>query len=398
MTRRAEQSAPIVRRRYHASAGSVLYIMTTMFLAIGAINSQNNLLFFAFGIAAGAIVISGFVSGPALMGVRARRDLPVTVEVGRPIVVRYTIWNVSRLLPAFGLTITEDPGPATGVDKLGPIRSCVHHVGAGQAVRATTSITPIHRGVASLDRFTLSTTFPLGLTKKSVTFGLPTTVIVRPRQLSVRPGLLDHLDGGVSRLSSARNVAGHGDEMYGLRDYTPGDSLRSIAWRASARSGSLVVRQTSQPAPARLWIELRPSLATLSTHEQEIAVSLAASIARAADARGFAVGVTGFGASLLPKPGRRHIERVLDLLAQLQITTGDVPGPSALARRDGVVVVAAAQEPAPPDAVFVSVADAAKYLAPGERLPPIPPPAVGRLRRAVGEFLGLDSVRSGEPA
>lgn len=389
MTKSAEQSAPIVRRRYHASAGSVLYIMTTMFLAIGAINSQNNLLFFAFGIAAGAIVISGFISGPALMGVRARRDLPASAEVGRPIVVRYTIWNRSRLWPAFGLTIAEEHAAGAESKELGAVRSCVHHVGAGQTVRATTTVIPRHRGLAPLDRFTICTTFPLGLTKKSVTFGLPATVIVRPRQLRLRSGLLDRLDGGVSRLSSARNVAGHGDEMYGLRDYVPGDAIRSIAWRASARSGSLVVRQTSQPAPARLWIELRHSLATLETQQQEVAISLAASVARAADAKGFAVGVTGFGANLLPKPGRRHIDRVLDLLAQLQVAASDPSSQTVPARRDGVVVVAASAEGAPPGALVLVAPDASTYLAPGEQLPPNPPPPVGRVRRAVGEFLGL---------
>lgn len=396
MTKSAEQSAQIVRRRYHASAGSVLYIMTTMFLAIGAINSQNNLLFFAFGIAAGAIVISGFVSGPALMGVRARRDLPASVEVGRPIVVRYTIWNRSRLWPAFGLTIAEEHTSGAESKELGTVHSCVHHVGAGQTVRATTTVTPRHRGLAPLDRFTLSTTFPLGLTKKSVTFGLPTTVIVRPRQFRLRSGLLDRLDGGVSRLSSARNVAGHGDEMYGLRDYVPGDAVRSIAWRASARSGSLVVRQTSQPAPARLWIELRPSLAALEPHDQEVAISLAASIARAGDAKGFAVGVTGFGANLLPKPGRRHIDRVLDLLAQLQIATSDPKIQSVSARRDGIVVVAASAEPAPPGALVIVVPEVATYLAPGEHLPPNPPRPMGRMRRAVGEFLGLNNANAGD--
>ncbi len=395
MSPSAEQSASVVRRRYHTSAGSVLYVLTTIFLAIGAINSQNNLLFFAFGIAAGAMVISGFVSGPALMRVRARRDVPATAEVGRPFVVRYTVWNLSRLWPAFGLAIVEEKLSDKAAGPLGDVASCVQHVGTRQTVRATSSITPRSRGLATLDRFTMSTTFPLGLARKSVTFGLPSTMIVRPRQLRLRAGLLDRLAGGVSRLTSARNALGQGDEIYGLRAYAPGDAIRSIAWRASARAGTPVVRQTTMPAPARLWIEFRPSIAILDPHDQEIAISLAASCARMADSHGFAVGVVGFGSTMLPRPGRRHIERVLDFLARLRVDAETPPeSRGTVTRRDGSVVIAATPEPIGPGSIVLAVSQAHTYLAPGQELPVRSPPPIGRLRRAVGEFLGLEEPGS----
>lgn len=392
MNQGAEHSAAIVRRRYHTSAGSVLYVLTTIFLAIGAINSQNNLLFFAFGIAAGAIIISGFVSGPALMRLRARRDVPATAEVGRPFVVRYTVWNQSRFWPAFGLLISEDRSTTTEPSPLGPVASSVQHVGARQTVRATASITPQARGIASLDRFTVSTTFPLGLARKSVTFGLPNAIIVRPRQMRLRSSILDRLSGGVSRLNSARNALGHGDEIYGLRAYAPGDAIRTIAWRASARAGTPVVRQTTMPAPARLWIEFRPSVTQLDPHERELAISLAASVARLADTQGFAVGVVGFGSTMLPRPGRRHIERVLDFLARLRVDSEEAPeSRETVSRRDSSVVIAASTEPVGPGSVLLAVSEAATYLAPGQTLPDRSPPPVGRIRRAMGEFLGLEN-------
>lgn len=384
-----DDSATIVRRRYHASAGSLLYVLTTVFLAIGAINSQNNLLFFAFGIAAGAMVVSGFVSGPALMGVRARRDLPAQGEVGREIRIRYTVRNRSRFWPAFGLSITERSDGATPEGALGPVASSVQHVGAREEVRSTVGIIPRHRGLVTLERFSISTTFPLGLTRKSIELSQRTTLIVRPRTLRLRSGILDRLDGGLARLSSARNAAGHGEEIFGIRAYAPGDSMRSIAWRASARSESLVVRQNALPAPARIWIDLRPSLSGLSPHEQEIAVSIAASISKLADSKGYAVGVVGFGSLVLPKPGKRHIETVLDLLARLRISADSHAVAASIRPRDAVVVIAADHEAVAPGSLLLSVKEAYSIVAPDESLPEPPPPPPSRLRRALSGFLGL---------
>ncbi|MBX3361184.1 MAG: DUF58 domain-containing protein [Phycisphaeraceae bacterium] len=384
-----DDAAAIVRRRYHASAGSLLYVLTTVFLAIGAINSQNNLLFFAFGIAAGAMVVSGFVSGPALMGVRARRDIPAHGEVGREIRIRYTVRNRSRFWPAFGLSIAERSDGASPDRSLGTVASCVQHVGAREEVRATIAVVPRHRGLVTLERFSISTTFPLGLTRKSVELSQRATLIIRPRTLRLRSGILDRLDGGQARLSSARNIAGHGEEIFGIRAYAPGDSMRSIAWRASARAGSLVVRQNALPAPARIWIDLRPSLSGLSPHEQEIAVSIAASISKLADSKGYAVGVVGFGSLVLPKPGKRHIETVLDLLARLRISADSHAVAPSIRPRDAVVVIAADREPVPSGSLLLSVSEASSILAPEESLPEPPPIPPSRLRRALAGFLGL---------
>jgi hypothetical protein len=44
----------VVSRRYHLHFPGLVYIATTVMLAFGAVQSQNNLLFWAFGIAVAA--------------------------------------------------------------------------------------------------------------------------------------------------------------------------------------------------------------------------------------------------------------------------------------------------------------------------------------------------------
>lgn len=54
-----------------------------------------------------------------------------------------------------------------------------------------------------------------------------------------------------------RRRAGTGDEFFQLRPYVPGDDLRRVDWRATAKSGRVWVRETAQRAPARfhLWLD-----------------------------------------------------------------------------------------------------------------------------------------------
>ena len=58
--------------------------------------------------------------------------------------------------------------------------------------------------------------------------------------------------------SVASPRAGHGNEMFGVREYHAGDSLRRIHWRSSARHGDLVVREYEPPGLQTLTILVDP--------------------------------------------------------------------------------------------------------------------------------------------
>jgi uncharacterized protein (DUF58 family) len=52
--------------------------------------------------------------------------------------------------------------------------------------------------------------------------------------------------------------AGSGTELFGVREYTPGDPLRRIHWPATARRGELVVREYEPPGALTLGIYCDP--------------------------------------------------------------------------------------------------------------------------------------------
>ena len=91
-----------------------MYIGVMLLLGIGALNSDNNLLFLTFGIAAAAMVVSGLISGSMMMGLRVRRICPEAAAVDQPLAITYEVENRNRFVPAFGLTIDEVSSPVKG--------------------------------------------------------------------------------------------------------------------------------------------------------------------------------------------------------------------------------------------------------------------------------------------
>ncbi len=388
---------PAVRRRYHLHLPGVIYAAVAVFTAIGAINSQNNLLFWLFGVAVAGLILSGFVSGSALMGVQVEREPIAECAVGGTMVIRYSVRNRNRFIPACALTITESHAdrrgrtPPTWAAHLPQPMAFVAHVGPRQVVHAEAVVSPTRRGEATFSRITVSSAFPFGLTRKSVTFEQPQGAIVHPSPAPVRPGLLRALGPQGDGSAAALRSAGVGGEYYGLREYAPGDSHRLIAWRASARTGQLVVRQTSRPAPRRLWIvlELEPRLGSDERADslREEAVSLAAGVATAAFEQGYAVGLSlgAEGTRLAARSGRSALRALLTELALFDAPSVSHAGAQAAAplpgRSDAFVVVSQRSEAgltAPPGALRLSANEPGAWIASGAEPPARPPDGAAR--------------------
>lgn len=115
-------------------------------------------------------------------------------------------------------------------------------VPAGERRRVVSTLTPTRRGDRDAVRVTLRSVGPLGLGARQGRRVVPARVRVLPafgsrRHLPSRLARLRELDG-----RRAIQVRGQGTEFDSLREYVAGDDVRSIDWRASARSHDLVVR------------------------------------------------------------------------------------------------------------------------------------------------------------
>jgi uncharacterized protein (DUF58 family) len=126
----------------------------------------------------------------------------------------------------------------------------------------------------------------------------------------------------------------------GLREYRPGDPLKRIDWKATARSGGLTSRVYEPSATRQLYVALNIDTLEHSWEgylkdELERAVSTAASVAVWAEGQRYAIGLLANGSfpesdrpiKLPPSRSRDQLSRILEALAVIQpLTMGDLAG------------------------------------------------------------------------
>ena len=169
---------------------------------------------------------------------------------------------------------------------------------AGERVRLVTPLNPVRRGDLTADRVTVRTLGPLGLAARQHAVLVAGSVRVTPafpsrRHLPSRLARLRELDG-----RAAVRVRGQGTEFDSLREYVRGDDVRSIDWRASARSRNVVVRTWQPERDRRVVIVLDTSRTSAGRigdvprldSAMDAALLLAALAARAGDRVDFLAG------------------------------------------------------------------------------------------------------------
>jgi len=112
----------------------------------------------------------------------------------------------------------------------------------GQSVVIPMQVRPTRRGDRRTDRITLRTVGPLGLAGRQRSVHRDWSVRTLPpftsrRHLPSRLARLRDMDG-----RQAIAVRAQGTEFDSLREYVPGDDVRSIDWRATARAADVMVR------------------------------------------------------------------------------------------------------------------------------------------------------------
>ena len=74
-------------------------------------------------------------------------------------------------------------------------------------------------------------------------------------------------------------VRGRGSDLYRIREYLPEDSARHVDWKATAKSGSLKVREFAREDERKLCIVFdNPEAGLISEESYEKAVDLAARV------------------------------------------------------------------------------------------------------------------------
>jgi uncharacterized protein (DUF58 family) len=134
----------------------------------------------------------------------------------------------------------------------------------------------------------ISSGFPLGLIRHDRVVVADSEVIVLPAvgevdAIALRQWLLRQAGGDGRARKVLRRVTTDQADVRGVRPYRPGDPIRGIHWRSSARRGELMVREYDAAPSPELVLVLEPWLPKEPTETEranlEAALSLAVTVA-----------------------------------------------------------------------------------------------------------------------
>ncbi|MEU7527660.1 DUF58 domain-containing protein [Saccharothrix sp. NPDC042600] len=303
--------------------GVVVLVAAVGFFALGTLAGH------AFFRALAGVAVGGLLAAVATTMVRPKVEVARTVHPER----------VERGTPALATLVVRNPTPRrlggfTGGDRVG---SSAHEVrvrplAPGAEATYHHEVPTVSRGLLRVGPFQVHRFDPFDLVRGHPAVGGAASLWVHPRVHAARPPRVahprHHHDGPVTD-PPLRGSA----DLRVVREYVPGDEVRLLHWKASARAGRLMVREHVDPARTRCTVVLdtRPTSMTAALFEE--AVEVAASLVSAAASAGQPCGLVTCGAEFAVESGLRAARALLDRLC---VVVQDAPAGAALVRAAAV--------------------------------------------------------------
>lgn len=248
--------------------GWVLLTMAVLFGVVGALQGWRELLIAAVVLTVVLIICAAFLIG--------RTEYDIALDLARTRVV-----VGERAIGALTLENRSDRAilPSRVVLPVGAGRGefSIQRLAAAQKVEELFSIPTHRRGVVTVGPVSIVRGDPLGVFERAQHRDEPVDLYVHPQTVlfgGQSLGFLRDLEGLPAADLSRDDVSFHA-----LLEYQPGDDLRHVHWRSTARTGTMMVRQFEETRRSHFVIGLSTSRAEYATeHDFELSVSVAGSV------------------------------------------------------------------------------------------------------------------------
>ncbi|MBN9192425.1 DUF58 domain-containing protein [Microbacterium sp.] len=226
------------------------------------------------------------------------------VVVGERAVGALTLANTGRraILPS---RVVLPVGSGRGV-------FAVQRLAPGAAVEELFAIPTSRRGVLAVGPVSVVRGDPLGLFERVHHRDEPVDLFVHPRTVLFEGqslGFLRDLEGLPATDLSRDDVSFHA-----LREYVPGDDLRHVHWRSTARTGDIMVRQYEETRRSHFVIGLSRNPDDYRDPEEfELAISIAGSLGLRALRDSRRVDVRVQGRALPAATGKQFLDSLAGL-------------------------------------------------------------------------------------
>lgn len=172
------------------------------------------------------------------------------------------------------------------------------------------SLPVTQRGVLTVPRVRIATTYPFGLFRAWTWIHAPLDVVVYPHAR----GVLTPIGGGGAPGSAQHAAVAGDDEWDSLRTYREGDSPRKVAWKAFARGGPLLVKEYA----AHSGVDHVFAYERLKGLDSESRLQQLCRWIVDAEQRGERYGLRLPGVRIPPDGGVAHRHRCLEALARFE--------------------------------------------------------------------------------
>jgi len=295
--------------------GSVFLLLVGLVLAIRQ-------LYIMFAVLALLAPVSFFLARGTLGALTIRREAPGLMKEGEQRHVRLVIANQGVQRRYFFTVGDELPDGREAADEGGG-RALVTSLGAEEQFAIEYVLRARRRGVYRLGPAVIEHADLIGLFSFRRRMGEADEVVVHPTPEHI-PDVWTRVAALRAPQAPRRRFRGEGTELYGTRPFTPGDDLRRVDWKSTARRGQLIVREyeRAEATDATIILDLQRSAHRGEGDDATVerAVKLVASVAAQMLERGSAVGLVAAGAedlSVVPSADPRQSVRILDALARV---------------------------------------------------------------------------------
>ena len=147
----------------------------------------------------------------------------------------------------------------------------------GQSKQTDIEFTTVSRAVLTVGPLNIRKGDPFGLVRHEKALAERITVYIHPNIVR-----LNTLNAGVARDLEGQpsgQIVDDDLDLYGLREYEPGDDVRNVHWLSSAKTGTLMIRQyeATRRTDTSMTLDVNPQ-DYVSQEEFEMAVSVHASL------------------------------------------------------------------------------------------------------------------------
>lgn len=287
------------------------FVVWILLLGAAALNTGNNALYMLLSLSLGAFVASGVLSRHTLAHLRGEVFFPQELWAGASCQVRVTVHNSSSWLPALGVVARLEKLPGGLV--FSPVPP------GGELTASLVTKFP-RRGLYPKPSLVLEVRLPLGFFVKSLTLPSEGTVLIYP---ALVPAALPRLAGPPQRehsLKPGRKL--RGGEVEFLREFRPGDDIRDVHWKQTARQQRVIVMERWERERQRQYVLLDPRVGNPQDPETQRRfddlVAEVASVVRKLILLGDAVGLIVGRKVVPPAWGPEHSRRLLTELALVE--------------------------------------------------------------------------------